>query len=196
MSSWKTLYESLSACGDDDDDDIVVDGDPGCCPDEGSVKEEEEGEEEVELEMGHLSHLNSFDFKGVCDESDTGSLNADEDDGSDVDVDLVLDVLAVLFVWSSVLGECDDEEELLLFPASLPRLLLNPSMARCDKGTSSVSRTETNVRFRPGTPELEPFFCTWTPFGGEFEKEDVFPSLSGFVAARRWRRASEALNRV
>lgn len=44
--------------------------------------------------MGHLSHLNSFDFKGVCDESEGGSL--DPDGGSEVD--LVLDILAVLFV--------------------------------------------------------------------------------------------------
>jgi hypothetical protein len=146
--------------------------------------------------MGHLSHLNSFDFKGVCDESGGLSFEEDEDEGSEVGVDLVLDILKELFVWSSVFEEFEDEEELLLFPASLPRLLLNPSMARCDKGTSSVSRTDTNVRFRFGTPELEPFFCTWTPFEVEFEEEDVFPSLSGFVAALRWRRASEALNRV
>jgi hypothetical protein len=78
------------------------------------------------LETGHLSHLNSFDFKGVCDESE--GLSFEEDEGSEVD--LVLDILAVLFAWSSVVEECVDEEELLLLPASLPRLLLNPSMAR------------------------------------------------------------------
>jgi hypothetical protein len=78
------------------------------------------------LETGHLSHLNSFDFKGVCDESE--GLSFEEDEGSEVD--LVLGILAELFAWSSVVEECVDEEELLLLPASLPRLLLNPSMAR------------------------------------------------------------------
>lgn len=84
------MLEPLWVCG------IVDEEDSGCCPGEWSV--EEEGEEEEELEMGHLSHLNSFDFKGVCDESEGLSFEEDEDDGSDVDVDLVLGILAEVFV--------------------------------------------------------------------------------------------------
>lgn len=58
MSSWKTLFEPLWSCIADDDSESF--------PGEESVKEEDvDGEEEEEFEMGHLSHLNSFDFKGV-----------------------------------------------------------------------------------------------------------------------------------
>jgi hypothetical protein len=121
-SSWKTLFEPVWTWGVEDD---VVDEE--CCSGEDSAWDVDE---EEELETGHLSHLNSFDFKGVCDDSDAGSLDPDGHDGSDVGVDLVLDILAVLFAWSSVVEEFEDVEEVLLFPASLPRLLLNPSMAR------------------------------------------------------------------
>lgn len=48
--------------------------------------------------MGHLSHLNSFDFKGVRDEFEGLSFEEDEDEGSEVDVDLVLSILAEVFV--------------------------------------------------------------------------------------------------